>query len=331
MSPRASVLLPVYNGAPFLRESIDSILIQDFADFELIIINDGSLDDSEAIVKRYTDSRIRYVEQANRGLPATLNRGLEMAEGDIIIRQDQDDISLPSRIGCQVRQLDADRELGVVGCWAEIVDEVGVPDGRAHRHPTGLAALRMEVLFNTPFVHSAVAIRKSVLERIGGYSIDPQRQPPEDFELWSRLLRTSHAANIPEVLVRYREVSSSMSRVMKRDFVERMVCLGAENLIYWSGQAGIAANPAIAAFAARLMAEQNAPHDRAVGRDEVLQLFDAACSGILGSNPCDAEAERSRGNLRFLLKRAWSVGAASTGLGRQFARARWKVARLFGG
>jgi glycosyltransferase involved in cell wall biosynthesis len=328
MSPRVSVIMPVYNGAAFLCESVDSILSQDFADFEFIIVNDGSRDDSGAIVKSYSDCRIRYVEQDNRGLPATLNRGLEMAEGDILIRQDQDDISLPSRIGRQVLQLDADLALGLVGCWADIIDEAGALDGRAHRHPTGLAALRIEVLFNTPFVHSAVAIRKSVLEGLGGYSTDPLRQPPEDFELWSRLLRTSHATNIPEVLVRYREVSSSMSRVMKRDFVERMVRLSTENLIHWTGRAGVVANPAMAGFAARLMTEQNVLHDHAVGRDEVLAAFDAACTGILSELPGDVEAERSRRNLRFLLKRAWGVGSARTQFGRQLERARWKIARL---
>lgn len=331
MEPRVSVLLPVYNGAPFLRDSIDSILTQDYSNFELIIINDGSVDDSDTIIRSYKDDRIYYVAQANRGLSATLNRGLEIAKGDILIRQDQDDISLPGRISRQVRKLNEDSTLGMVGCWADIIDEAGVSDGRTHRHPIGLIALRMEVLFNTPFVHSSIAIRKSTLAALGGYSTDRQRQPPEDFELWSRLLRGTKATNIPEILLRYREVSNSMSRGMKRDFVERMVRLSTENLAYWATRGGRTANMAAAFFTAQLMIEPYAPHNRSIKCVEVLKILDAACEGILAVSEGDAESERCRSNLHFKLRRAWSVGAARTQTGMQFKRARWKLERLLRG
>lgn len=331
MKPRASILLPVYNGAPFLHESIDSILAQNFSDFELIVINDGSHDNSGSIAESYSDKRIRYVDQKNHGLPATLNIGMEMAKGDILIRHDQDDISLPGRIARQVQALDEDPTLGVVGCWAEIIDENGVRDGRTHCHPTELAALRTEVLFNTPFVHSSVAIRKSTLQALGGYSTDPERQPPEDFELWSRLLRISNATNIPEVLVHYREVSSSMSRVMKREFVERMAHVSAENLVYWVGCTGRAVNPEVAKFAAQIMVESNVRHDCSVSCADVLKLFDDACEGIINKSVGHAETERSRSNLRFQLRRAWSVGAARSKTGMQIERARWKIARMLRG
>ena len=331
MKPRVSVLLPVYNGDRFLRESIDSILAQDFSDFELIVINDGSSDDSGAIIKGYRDDRIRYVVQDNQGLPAALNRGLEMANGDILVRQDQDDISLPERISRQVRRLDEDETLALVGSWAEIIDETDMPDGRVHRHPTELAALRLESMFNTPFVHSAVAIRKCTLTSLRGYSTDPHRQPPEDFELWSRLLRFANATNIPEVLVRYREVSTSMSRVMRRYFVERMVRLSAENLVYWVGCAGRAVNPEVAKFAAQIMVESNVRHDCSVSCADVLKLFDDACEGIISKSVGHTETERSRSNLRFQLRRAWSVGAARSRTGMQIERARWKIARMLRG
>lgn len=329
MSPRVSIILPVYNGAPFLGKSIDSILRQDFSNFELIIINDGSRDDSGAIIESYMDNRIRYLVQDNRGLPATLNRGLELAKGDIIIRQDQDDISLPSRIGLQVQRLDEDNTLGIVGCWADIIDSEGLPDGRVHRHPSELAALRLEILFNTPFVHSAVAIRKRTLMALGGYSTDLQRQPPEDFELWSRLLRIANATNIPEVLVRYREVPGSMSRVMKRDFIERMVRISAENLIYWAGCAGLSIKSEAAMFTARIMVEPGAQHDRTFSYHDVREVFDAACIGIPGAFASDFETERSRRRLCSELRRAWSIGAPKTLLGMQFIRAYSKFARLF--
>src|SRR5450830_803139 len=89
--PLVSVLLPVYNGELYIREAIESILAQTYSNFELIIINDGSSDDSERIINSFLDPRIRYYRQENQGLPATLNRGIELSKGEIIARQDQDD------------------------------------------------------------------------------------------------------------------------------------------------------------------------------------------------------------------------------------------------
>ena len=93
--PLVSVVLPVYNGAAYLREAVDSILAQTYRSFELIIINDGSKDDSASIIAQFDDPRIRSFSQANQGLAATLNRGIGLAQGAYIARQDQDDISLP--------------------------------------------------------------------------------------------------------------------------------------------------------------------------------------------------------------------------------------------
>src|SRR5687767_7542953 len=95
--PLISVLLPVYNAEKYLRESIDSILKQTYSNFEFLILNDGSTDGSEEIIKSYSDPRIRYSKHENCGLAATLNKGIEQAKGEIIARQDQDDISLPER------------------------------------------------------------------------------------------------------------------------------------------------------------------------------------------------------------------------------------------
>ena len=326
MTPRVSVLLPVYNGAPYLRDSIDSILAQSFPDFELLLLNDGSSDGSAGIAQAYADSRIRYVEQPNMGLAATLNKGLFLARGGIVLRQDQDDVSLPGRIAAQVDYLDRYPDVDLVGTWATIVDAAGNPDGRLHRHPVGLAALRVQSLFDAPFVHSSVAMRRDVVLAAGGYATDRMRQPPEDYELWSRLLRTRRAANIAEPLLLYREVAGSMSRTMRSDFLERVVRISAENLIYWSGVAGTDAR---AQFTARLVHWQNAPHDNAASSVAVMSLFDAACEAVArASGGLDDEAQCSRERLRFALARAWSVGARRTESGRWLARAAWKLVRL---
>jgi len=122
-APVISVLLPIYNGAPYLVEAIDSVLNQTWKDFELIVINDGSTDDSAAIVHGYDDPRIRYYEHENIGLAATLNRGIDLAVGEFIARQDQDDISKPERFARQIVYLTAHPECVLIGTWAEIWGE----------------------------------------------------------------------------------------------------------------------------------------------------------------------------------------------------------------
>jgi hypothetical protein len=248
-APLVSVLMPVYNGAPWLAEAIDSVLGQSFADFELIIINDGSKDNSGEIVKAYKDPRIQYHEQKNRGLAGTLNRAIELSRGKYLARQDQDDVSRPNRFQRQIDYLDQHPDCGLVGTWAEIwVD--GRPTGRTHRHPTESALIKVELLFNNPFVHSSVMIRKSCLESVGVYSVDPARQPPEDYELWSRIARKHEVANIPELLLMYREVGTSMSRSAGDKWWDRLITISSENL---AAGAGGSIDMKVARGAARLL------------------------------------------------------------------------------
>jgi len=203
--------------------------MQTYSDFEIIVINDGSLDDSGLTVHSFNDSRIRYIEQTNQGLAATLNRGIDLSHGVYVARQDQDDISLPDRLAKQVAYMQAHPECGLLGTWAQIMEIEKLSD-RFHRHPTDPGELRYHLLFNNPFVHSSVMLRKSVLDQIGGYSTDPERQPPEDYELWSRISRVAEVSNIPESLLIYREIPSSMSRTGVSPFQRCLVRLCAENI-----------------------------------------------------------------------------------------------------
>ena len=208
-----------------------SILSQTYADFELIVIDDGSTDYSVDIVASFSDPRIYFYTQENRGLAATLNRGISLAQGAYIARQDQDDVSLPQRFEKQVAFLESHLDYGMVGTWAEIWTEDG-PSGRVHQHPAESPLLKVELLFTNPFVHSSMMIRRSCLDKVGGYTNDPSRHPPEDYELWSRIARHHEIANIPETLVVYREVGGSMSRVADRQFWERVVTICSENIFY---------------------------------------------------------------------------------------------------
>lgn len=233
-APTVSVVLSVRNGGSDLPRALDTILNQTFADFELIAINNGSIDGTAAYLDGIADPRVRVFHQADAGLAAALNRGISLARGRYVARQDHDDLADPTRIAKEVAFLEAHPEYALVGTRAEIW--IGdTPTSRFHDHPTENEILQFDLLFNNPFVHSSVMIRKSALDRVGSYTTDPARQPPEDYELWSRIARRHRVANLPERLTVYREVPSSMSRAGARPFLEKLVTISAENLAHASG------------------------------------------------------------------------------------------------
>jgi len=228
-----SVILPVYNCPAYIGAAIKSILDQTFENFEFIIIDDGSTDSTPEIIQTFTDPRILFFRQENQGLAATLNRGIELSRGKYIARQDQDDISLPERLAKQVKYLDSYPECAMVGTWAEIYREEKKTK-KAYRHPSDNVILQYELLFNNLFVHSSMMLRKSILEQIGVYSTDRERQPPEDYELWSRIAHKYEIANIPEILHIYREIPHSMSRTGHSPFLDHIVTICAENIAWAS-------------------------------------------------------------------------------------------------
>jgi len=240
IEPLISVILPVYFGERYLRESVESILTQTFRDFEFIIFDDGSADGSRKILESYDDPRIRLVFQENAGLPETLNRAIALCRGRYIARQDHDDISLPTRLQKQFEFLEANLDYAMVGTGADIWSEEKVSD-RYHAHPTDFSSLRFELLFNNPFVHSSLMFRSQVFQELGLYSTDPARQPPEDYELISRIARRYPIANLKERLMIYRETMNSMSSVIRPDaldknnlFKDRLALISAENIEYES-------------------------------------------------------------------------------------------------
>src|SRR5215218_8009066 len=120
--PQVSVILPVYNGEAYLQEAVDSILAQTFTDFELLIINDGSTDDSERIIDSYKDSRVKHLKnEQNRGLIFSLNRGVEAAKGAYIARMDADDVALPERLEKQMQYLKQNKEVGILSCTVSFI------------------------------------------------------------------------------------------------------------------------------------------------------------------------------------------------------------------
>lgn len=234
--PPLSVILPVYNGQAYIEAAIRSILEQTFRDFELIIINDGSSDGSDRLVRSFEDPRILYLSQDNRGLAATLNRAIALSTGRYLARMDQDDICRPERLRKQFDFMEANPEVGMLGTAAEIMTGEQSTTRMLH-HPSDDASLRLGLLFDNYFMHSSVMLRRSVLDRAGLYCEDRSRQPPEDYELWSRIMRHCLLANLPEVLMVYREVAGSMSRTTVVPFLQNVKKISAENIALASGEA----------------------------------------------------------------------------------------------
>jgi glycosyltransferase involved in cell wall biosynthesis len=207
VKPLMSVVLPVYNGGVYLAEAVDSILAQTFADFELIMIDDGSKDQSLEIMQIYAvrDSRVRAISRENRGLATTLNDAIDVARGSWIARMDQDDIAMPNRFMRQLEwltQTDAD----ICGSWVQLF---GTKDGRVLEHAETDEGIRMELLFGTPFAHPSVMMKTSLARQV---RYDKAWEGCEDYDLWERIARAGFKmANVPEVLLKYRQHKTQIS------------------------------------------------------------------------------------------------------------------------
>jgi glycosyltransferase involved in cell wall biosynthesis len=215
-SPRVSVVMPVRNGARFLREALDSIIGQSFEDLEIVVIDDGSVDETPAILDDYAarDARIRVYGGPPIGLTAALNRGWRLASGEYIARMDADDVASSERLEKQVRALDQDSQLGMVGSRVSVMTSAGEEILILH-YPEGDAELRRELAISNCFTHSSTMIRRAVLEELDGYRLDQA----EDYDLWLRISERYMLGNLPEVLLRYRQHRGQFSL----DKLERQV------------------------------------------------------------------------------------------------------------
>jgi glycosyltransferase involved in cell wall biosynthesis len=211
-SPRVSVVLPVWNGERYFEAAVRSILEQTFESFELLIVDDGSTDQTLAIARRWgaMDSRIRLIRVAHGGIANALNTGFRQARAPYVARMDADDISLPSRLQRQVAYLDSHQRCVVVGCDTEVIDE-NENDLGVINFPCTHARLVHLLLSGSgsPFVHPAVMMRADAVRAVGGYR--PEHCPSEDYELWLRLINSGEFASIPERLLRYRMHRDSVS------------------------------------------------------------------------------------------------------------------------
>ena len=203
--PAISVVMSVYNGQRYLRESIESVLAQTHGDFEFLIVNDGSTDGSRDILAGYEreDSRVRVLDQENRGLTLALIRGCQKARGQYIARQDADDVSLPSRLGAQAAYLARHADVTLLSCWTRFIGPEGEELSLIERRETPAEAtekMRCMDLSRIQGVsgHGSTMFRRSDYQRAGGYR--RQCWAAQDLDLWLRLTDFGLVAFLPQIL-----------------------------------------------------------------------------------------------------------------------------------
>lgn len=231
--PSVSVLLPTWNALPFLAAAVESILQQQFEDFEFVIVDDGSTDETGKYLRSLRDSRVRVLtNESNAGVTAALNQGLDACRGRYVARMDADDIAEPDRLGSQFQFLEANDDIGIVGSSRLPIDEEGKHLKIAPAMPDDLS-IRWKCLLGNPLPHPTVMFCRDLLER-HGLRYDPAFRSAQDYELWTRLLPLTRAANIAKPLLRYRIRPSSISQSRRSEQLanhDRIVQLANERLL----------------------------------------------------------------------------------------------------
>ncbi len=201
--------MSVYNGERYLRKSVDSILNQTFKDFEFIIINDGSTDKTLKILNDYNDPRIKIINnKENIGLTRSLNKGLKVAKGEYIARQDGDDTSMAERIKKQIKLLERNLNIGLVGTYSCVINEKGKILYK-NRFPESNEEILEKLMRGNVFAHGSVIFRKALVRKVGAYRTE--FKSCQDYDLWLRFVEVTEAANIPEFLYSWRLIPDSIS------------------------------------------------------------------------------------------------------------------------
>ena len=220
-TPTVSVLMPVYNAARYLAEAVESILSQTFADFEFLIIDDGSTDGSRAILEGYAarDPRVRVLSRPNTGHAVALNELLGLARGELVARMDADDVAFRERLLRQVDYLRAHPDVVCVGTAVRFIDEAGRFLREGHPGMENEEIQERALAGDCALNHPSVMMRRAAVEAVGGYH--PEFQPAEDLDLWLRLGELGCLTNLPDVLMQYRQHTASFSEQHQRLQLER--------------------------------------------------------------------------------------------------------------
>ena len=231
--PKVTVLMPVYNGERFIRDAIESILKQTYQNYEFIIVNDGSTDSTEKIVKSYKDIRIKLINNpSNLGIIGSLNKGLEHASGDYIARQDSDDIAEKDRLELQVKVLEENEGIHLVSCDLQSIDSNSRPRDKWLRSCKSEYIPWLLMFDNWLAGHSQVMFRRKTTMDLGGYSY--QWIHAEDYDLWSRIARADKAiAIIPHCLQQYRVHAQSISKQKEDEQRQSSLSISQANIAHY--------------------------------------------------------------------------------------------------
>jgi glycosyltransferase involved in cell wall biosynthesis len=212
--PAVTVLMAVKNGRPYLQTAIESTLAQTYGDFEFLIIDDASTDDTADIIRSYQDPRIRLrTLSKNVGQTAALNLGLQEIKTPWIARMDADDYCHPRRFEAQMNAIKADATLGCVGTFAWFFTEDPAQRDQIVSRPVDHASIRKTLLWSSPIVHSTTFLKTNPLREVGGY--DERYRYSADLDLYDRLITKCHAANVPEPLLGLRRHPGQDSHSVK--------------------------------------------------------------------------------------------------------------------
>ena len=215
---KISVLMPCFNNGRFLKNAVKSILDQSFREFEFIIINDGSSDNTDEIIKTFDDQRIKYVKKEHTGLADTLNYGLKIVNTDLVVRMDGDDIANTMKLEVQYKFLNRYKNYDVIGTNINIINSNNRILYRI-RYPESDQEIKNQLLVNSVLPHPAVLIKRNLFDRIGYYdNIDGKII---DYDLWLRAINIGKFYNIQEFLYSYRKHNQSLTGSIKSVFSAR--------------------------------------------------------------------------------------------------------------
>ncbi|MCF6308043.1 MAG: glycosyltransferase [Flavobacteriaceae bacterium] len=218
MKPYISIVMATFNGEEYIGEAIESVLSQTYKNFEIIIIDDGSTDETSKIINSFKDDRIKYVKKEhNSGIADSLNIGISLAKGEYIARMDDDDVCMPNRFELQVNVLNKNKNIIVCGTNVYSKNKLKI-----RKTPEFHKDILQQMVFVNPMVHPSVMIRKNILIE---NKYDADMVPSEDYDLWSRLIFLGDFYNIQEPLLYYRDHGNSQTTKRRKEQLFKNVAI----------------------------------------------------------------------------------------------------------
>lgn len=220
--PQTTILIPTYNCGKFISQTIKSILEQKYNDYELLIIDDGSTDDTEEIVAQFVDKRILYQKnEKNIGIVRTLNKGIQLSSGDYIARMDADDVMLGNRLNEQINFLESNKDYGMVGGWYRITNEKGELLDSLYTEQNH-EDIKLGLIFRNQFAHPAVTMRTDIAKKL---KYKQSFIYTEDYDLWCRIAQCTKVANLPDFYLSYRWYENNTCNKKQKELKSTVVKL----------------------------------------------------------------------------------------------------------